>query len=384
MPSTESPVDQATARLLALAQRVMADEAVPPDDAATLERDLRQAADSWLVGMPDADQAAIGLKFAHAAISAGVAVKALETAALWRSRPAAPSVNRVVAINTRLARRHLIGALQPLAKIEHGAAPPPPPLPPASSPSVPPSAAPVAADAPTSPNLDVLRNIATYHRAHERFYTQHVTETAVDLYREANKLRIIADVWLGDPATPPGSGVDFTDPLYQAAGCDDLNALPAIPAIGVLFMEGEAEPTEIRVMKIKLQAAAAAKQGAGQWLAAKMVAAWQREQSVFSPGLIAGAQARFNTIATNFCGAMEMALAGRLLGIALARLQRIDFRPAAIRANRAAAGHDLAHAAWIVVMAAQLDARNGASLGENDRNWTAYLDALVPATETAT
>jgi len=226
-------------------------------------------------------------------------------------------------------------------------------------------------------DIGVLRNIASFHREHERFYTLNITDAAADLYREANKLRIVAGVWLKDAAETPTASIDFSLPQYQAAGCVDLNALSAIAAIGVLFMEGEAEPGEIRVMKGKFESLAASWSHVGQWLASKMDAAWEREQAVFVPNLIEVAQARFNTITTNWRGAREMHLAGQLLTRAATQLQAMNFSAAAIRAERSAAGQRLLEIAGTLSLAGQIKARSAADLAENDRCWTHYLNGLA-------
>ena len=222
---------------------------------------------------------------------------------------------------------------------------------------------------------EVLANIATYHREHERFYTQNQLALAADLSREANRLKVVADVWL-KPASAPKPSVDFNDPRYQAAGCDDLNALSAIAGIGVLFMEGQGEPAEIRGLKAKLRGQAMAMQGAGQWLSEKMDAAWDREAVVFTPDLIDAAWARYATIVTNWRGSRDMVLTGKLMQLAVECLDKIDFTPAAIRADRATAGKFLRTAGWILDEAARVLARSGAHLGENDLHWTEYLEVL--------
>ncbi|HVL56272.1 MAG TPA: hypothetical protein VM491_07195 [Burkholderiaceae bacterium] len=358
-------------------------------EIGAIEQSLQSAADSRLGDTADADTIRAGATLAQAAIEVGPARKALETAAHWQQQsPPGSVLDRIITINRRLASARLFAALKPLSQVGHDDAMPP--LPEATAGS---AGSDAGAGAGTGPHgaamaspggapLDVLRNIATYHRAHERFYSQNITESAVDLYREANKLLIVADVWLRGRDAATARGVDFSAPQYQAAGCTDLNALDAIPAIGVLFMEGEAEPAEIRVMKAKLQALGGAWANTGRWLSDKMNSAWVREQAVFAPELIDAAQARFNTIATNWRGSRETALAGRLLNLAVAKLQQIGFRPTAVRADPAASGRRLLEAAWIIAIAAQIKARSAAELAENDRNWTHYLERL-PVQRTA-
>jgi hypothetical protein len=225
-------------------------------------------------------------------------------------------------------------------------------------------------------DLDVLANIAAYHREHERFSPAQHLATAADLAREANRLKVVADVWLREPSAPAAGAVDYTDPRYRAAGCADLNALDAVAGIGVLFMEGEGEPAEIRVLKAKLRGQGLGMQSAGQWLADKMDAAWERESVLLAPPLIDAAWPRFQTIVTNWRGSREMALAGRLLALAVDCLDRIDFTPAAVRADRLRAGRSLRTAGWILDLAARLLASSGADLARNDPRWTEYREIL--------
>ncbi|MGH7644322.1 MAG: hypothetical protein ACREMR_01925, partial [Gemmatimonadales bacterium] len=221
------------------------------------------------------------------------------------------------------------------------------------------------------------RNIATYHREHERYYTMNQLELAADLTREANRLKIVADAWLGGtgPAAPAPAGVDYADPRFQPAGCPDLNALPAIAAIGVL-MEGEREPAEIRALKGKLMGIALGLEGAGRWLAEKIDAAWQRESVLLTPELVDAAWPRLLTIVTDWRGARDMELVGKLLAVAVEGLEKIDFSPAAVRESRESSAKMLRTVGWVLDLVARRLARSASSLGENDEAWTRYLAAL--------
>lgn len=356
-------------------------------EAAALESALRAASERWLGSGDGFDAIATGVQLADAAIQCGPAAKAFATAHEWSTRTPVPGVAaQAAAINLRLAHGALLRTLAPLgtppvqpraqAPAPGAATSPGGAAPTASNPG---AEAAVAASPSGGPDLEVLRNIATYHREHERFYSLDITESACDLYREANKLRIVAAVWLRPQVGGASSGVDYSLPQYQAAGCEDLNALDAIAAIGVLFMEGESEPAEIRRLKARMQALAGTWSHVGQWLSSKMDSAWAREQAVYTPALIDVAQARFNTIVTNWRGSRETLLCGRLVGLAVAGLQAIDFQPAAVRRDRVAAGRRLLEVAWLLSLAAQIKARSAADLAGNDRNWTAYLDGMPSA-----
>jgi hypothetical protein len=225
-------------------------------------------------------------------------------------------------------------------------------------------------------HVAVLDNIATYHREHERYHTVYKYERAVELAREANKLKVIADIWTAATAAPNYSGTDFNQPAFRPAGCDDLNALSAIASIGILFMEGQGEPAEIRLLKAKLGAMGGGSVQAGEWLAGMMAAAWSRESVLLNEKFVNAARPRYRTIATNWIGALETMLLGRLLVLAVTHLTAIDFIPRAIRAAPRQAGEKLVLAARIIEQAARLEATSGVELSGNDECWTRYREQL--------
>jgi hypothetical protein len=226
-------------------------------------------------------------------------------------------------------------------------------------------------------HIAALDNIATYHREHERYYTVHKYESAVELTREANKLRVVADVWLcGDKALPSYPETDFDLPEFRPAGCDDLNPLSAIAAIGILFMEGQAEPAEITTLKAKFRARGGGAVEAGEWLAGMMAAAWPRESVLLDEKYADAARARYRTIATNWIGSLETVLSGRLLILAVGHMNAIDFTPKAIRTRKVESAQTLALAAGIIGLAANLEATSAVDLSGNDECWTSYRTQL--------
>jgi hypothetical protein len=236
------------------------------------------------------------------------------------------------------------------------------------------------AEAATASHLAILDNIATYHREHERYYTVHRYESAADLAREANKLKVVADGWLAsDKPIPHYPVTDFSQPAFRPAGCDDLNALAAIASIGILFMEGQGEPSEIRVLKGKLAARGDGSVRAGEWLAGMMAASWPRESLLLDDKFAHAARARYRTIATNWIGALEMIVVGRLLMLAVNNLAALDFAPRALRAAPKQAAEKLILAARIIEQAARLEATGAVELSGNDECWTTYREQLKRA-----
>jgi hypothetical protein len=226
-------------------------------------------------------------------------------------------------------------------------------------------------------HIDVLDNIAIYHREHERYYTVYKYERAAELAREANKLKVIADVWRSDRRPLPHlADTDFARPAFGAAGCDDLNPLHAVASIGILFMEGQSEPAELRTLKAKLGALGGGSIQAGEWLAGMMAAAWSRESVLLDERFTDAAQARYRTIATNWTGSLDTILMGGLLVLAVGHLSAIDFAPGAVRARKIESAQTLSLAAAILGLAANLEAMSGVDLSGNDECWTRYRREL--------
>jgi len=238
------------------------------------------------------------------------------------------------------------------------------------------------AETATLSHIAALGNIATYHREHERYYTVDKYEHAAELAREANKLKVVADIWLtsGKPA-PHYPETDFDQPAFRTVGCEDLNALSAIASIGILFMEGQGEPTEIRMLKARLAARGEGSIRAGEWLAGMMAAAWPRESVLLEDRFAKAARPRYRTIATNWIGSLEMILLGRLLVLAVDKLTTIEFTAKALRAAPKQAGEKLILAARIIEQAARLEAIGGVELSGNDEWWTDYREQLRSVNE---
>jgi hypothetical protein len=314
------------------------------------------------------DEISQGVAALIAAATLRPAVKALSTLA---NEPEFRHEARQVL--TDLATTHVVRAMspvEPVASLVVSASG-------AGAPSAVQGDAPAPSGSATQENLGVLDNIARTHREHERFYSAYLLEQGTRLVREATKLKVVADHWLeGQPGPPDYPGVDFQHPAFRAAGCDDLNAPSAIASIGILFMEGQGEPSELRILKAMLGGSSAAAVQSGKWLSDMMQAAWDRERTLFTWERADAARFRFRTIATNWVGAQETALVGRMLAVVNACLAKIDFTPSALRVNRQASGKALLTAARILAAAGRLQGQSGVDLVGNDDPWTAYRRAL--------
>jgi hypothetical protein len=175
--------------------------------------------------------------------------------------------------------------------------------------------------------LHAMLNMTEFHREHEKFYAVSPREQAVSLQRHSRTLHALADAW--SVATPDRRAV-----LSPYEGAHDLNAAAALQLDGVLFMEGDAAPTELVHLGRELRTASDDAAAAGVWLATAMASAWDLAPALFEiDGLADLLGERHRIIVNNWQAASIMTLVGRTLERVVDLLACIDFTPAAIRAD---------------------------------------------------
>ncbi|HEY7257159.1 MAG TPA: hypothetical protein VH476_10815 [Solirubrobacterales bacterium] len=221
--------------------------------------------------------------------------------------------------------------------------------------------------------LDLIGNLAEFHREHEKFYSQAPLQAAVDLEAESRILKALAGHWRDfRPEEEP-----LHDPL---AGAEDLN-VPGLPAeSGVLFMEGGAEPAEIFRLRRDLERLASAVEETAAWLARAMEQAWQVAAPLVEFPALAGVLGERHQIIVNDWLAADMqAMIGRLLRRAIELLARIDFTPAALRADLAGNQDSIPYllsASELIDRAADLLAASATLVHENERRWRVFAERV--------
>ena len=217
--------------------------------------------------------------------------------------------------------------------------------------------------------LRTMANLAGTHREHEKFYSVAPLEQAVELQRHARTLHALADRWtVMQPSSQPA--------LSPYQGADDLNDPAAVQLDGVLFMEGEGEPAEITKMKRDLRSTADQGLASGQWLGSAMEATWQFAEAALDVTELADQLGeRHRIIANDWHAASMSELAGRVLHRAVDVLDRVDFSPAALRADltttRLSATRCYA-AAELIGYAADLYSASAALVHDNERRWRVF------------
>jgi hypothetical protein len=181
----------------------------------------------------------------------------------------------------------------------------------------------------SSPLLAAIMNLSRFHREHEKYYASAPREQAVVLQRHARSLLALADRW--STTTPLDRA-----PLSPFEGAPDLNAAVAVQLDGILFMEGEGEPSEIAKLKRDLRALSQDATETGAWLAAAMDSSWSAAESLLDLSELADVLGeRHRIIANDWQAAALSSLVGRLLRRSVDILDRVDFSPVALRRDLA-------------------------------------------------
>ena len=217
--------------------------------------------------------------------------------------------------------------------------------------------------------LDAMLNMTAFHREHEKFYSSSPREQAVVLQRHSRTLHALADRWMVTDASTRSV-------LSPYEGSDDLNDNAAIQLDGVLFMEGEGEPSEITRLKRDLRSCADDSTAAGEWLSTAMQSAWAIVPALFEIGELADLLGeRHRIITNNWRGASTVTVVGTILSRAADLLDHVDFTPAALRADLAddhvAAGH-VHSAAEMIDHAADLLSDFAGLVHDNERRWRVF------------
>ncbi|HET7121623.1 MAG TPA: hypothetical protein VFI17_10315 [Solirubrobacterales bacterium] len=227
------------------------------------------------------------------------------------------------------------------------------------------------------PLLEIVENLSRYHREHEKHYSFDGLEEALRLQRASRTLKALAERWqVVAPAESPAPS--------PYAGAEDLNDERAIEESGVLFMEGQGEPTEIAEMKAELKSKAATSMEGGEWLANAMQASWGVAEALLGyPELADLLGERHRIIANNWQTASLFQLHSHLLERSVTILGKVDFSPAALREDLAGERRAPAYlfsAAELLDRAADISSEAAVLIHQNERRWRIFNDRVKQLT----
>ena len=221
--------------------------------------------------------------------------------------------------------------------------------------------------------LEMIGNLSEFHREHEKFYAQAPLREAVEIEAASRVLKALADRW---------SSVSPTDEpaMSPFAGARDLNPPGLTAESGVLFMEGEGQPTEIKQLRRDMETRAGDMEAGGRWLSEAMEKSWAVAGSLAEyPELADLLGERHRIIANDWQAASEQTLNARLLRRALEIIDRVDFSPAALRddlsRDRNAANY-LYSASELLDRAADLAVHSASLVHDNERRWRTFSERV--------
>ena len=87
--------------------------------------------------------------------------------------------------------------------------------------------------------MKIIENLSKFHREHEKFYAKQPLEQAIEIQEFSLLLKTLADKW----SEVEPKQISGKNPFM---GSEDLNKLSTIQYNGLLFMEGEGKPVELK------------------------------------------------------------------------------------------------------------------------------------------
>jgi hypothetical protein len=171
------------------------------------------------------------------------------------------------------------------------------------------------------------------------------------------------------------------DPVQPVRGAEDLNSPAAIQLDGVLFMEGEGRPAEITRLIRDLRTAARDQRETGEWLGNAMRAAWEMATTLIGIDGVADLLGeRHRIIANDWQAAQLNELMSHLLDRAADILDRVDFAPAALRADLTRDGVSIGllySAAEMISHASDLSSDSAGLVHDNERRWRTFHERVA-------
>jgi hypothetical protein len=211
--------------------------------------------------------------------------------------------------------------------------------------------------------------LSEYHREHEKFYGQTPLKTASEIQDASKTLKTLADKWIDLQQTEKSEGNPYM-------GCEDLNEKAAIQHDGLLFMEGEGEPTEISQLKRIMKTISEDSDKASAWLSKAIENSWAAAINLIKiPTLEDVLGERHRIIVNDWQAAHLSSLMGKLLDRARLILGQIDFQPKAIRTDISTKKRYpalLYSASELLDRAADLSSEFAILIHDNERRWRVF------------
>jgi len=216
---------------------------------------------------------------------------------------------------------------------------------------------------------DAILNLSKYHREHEKYYAWEPLEKSIKLQKASIAMKTLADRWINQQ-------VDMSKKANPYMGCEDLNETASIQHNGILFMEGEGEPPEIKRIKKDLMCLSKDFFETGEWLSTAMESSWQvANKLVKNPQLSDVLGERHRIIINDWEAANLSILISKLIDRSLDIFNVIDFSPDALRKNLAgqhSVPDYLYAASEFLDHAADMASKSSMLVHDNERRWRVF------------
>lgn len=217
--------------------------------------------------------------------------------------------------------------------------------------------------------LNTISNLSKYHREHEKFYGQAPLKTAIKIQNASKTLKTLADKWSNIQHVEKQNGNPYM-------GCEDINQEAAIQHDGLLFMEGEGEPTEVTQLKRDLGNIGEDFEKSGVWLSKAMENSWKAAaQLIKIPKLEDVLGERHRIIINDWQAANLSSLVAKLIQRSLLILNQIDFNPESIRTDISTKRRYpelLYSSSELLDRAADLSSKFAILVHDNERRWRVF------------
>jgi hypothetical protein len=218
-----------------------------------------------------------------------------------------------------------------------------------------------------------ILNLSKYHREHEKYYSKAPLEQAIEIQEASLALKTLADRWTKIEPQQSKKKNPF-------AGCEDINETRTIQYNGILFMEGEGEPPELKRFIRDLRALADDFREIGLWLENAMKASWNAANALLLITELASVLGERHRIIIND---WEAANLSRLVAILIYRaidlINEVNFTQKSVRedlGNARCYPDYLYSASEILDRAADLASESAILVHDNERRWRIFRNKI--------
>jgi hypothetical protein len=214
-----------------------------------------------------------------------------------------------------------------------------------------------------------ILNLSKYHREHEKYYSKAPLKQAIQIQDASLALKTLADRWTR--IEPKQS-----KKMNPFAGCEDINEIGAIQYNGILFMEGEGEPPELKRLIRDLHALGDDFKEIGFWLESAMNASWDDSLSLLKIKELASVLGERHRIIINDWEAANLSkLVANLLYRAIELINEVNFTQKSVREDLNNVRYYLDYlysASEILDRAADLASESAMLVHDNERRWRVF------------